>query len=84
MLDGEVHKETFQAERDEFQIAYKRRGVLAFQRIRACLHTALPPRRFYQLRDWYSRSDWRRIRGLLGEPVPNAEIGNVAVQNHEP
>jgi glycosyltransferase involved in cell wall biosynthesis len=81
MLDGGSPWETFQAERGEFQIAYKRgsAGYWLFKGFVLACTLALPPRSFYQLRDWYSRSDWRRIRGLLGEPVPNAEIGNVAV-----
>jgi hypothetical protein len=81
MLDGGSPWETFQAERDEFQIAYKK-GSAAYWLFKgfvlACT-LAMPPRNFYKLRDWYSRSDWRRVRGLLGEPVPNAEIGSVAV-----
>jgi glycosyltransferase involved in cell wall biosynthesis len=81
MLDGGNPWETFQAERDEFQIAYKK-GSAAYWLFKgfvlACT-LAMPPRNFYKLRDWYSRSDWRRARGLLGEPVPNAEIGSVAV-----
>jgi glycosyltransferase involved in cell wall biosynthesis len=81
MLDGGSPWETFQAERGEFQIAYKRgsAGYWLFKGFVLACTLALPPRSFYQLRDWYSRSDWRRIRGLLGEPVPSAEIGNVAV-----
>src|ERR1700747_1862932 len=81
MLDGGSPWETFQAERDEFQIAYKRgsAGYWLFKGFVLACTLALPPRSFYQLRDWYSHSDWRRIRGLLGAPVPNAEIGNVAV-----
>jgi glycosyltransferase involved in cell wall biosynthesis len=81
MLDGGSPWETFQAERDEFQIAYKK-GSAAYWLFKgfvlACT-LAMPPRNFYRLRDWYSRSDWRRVRGLLGEPIPNAEIGSVAV-----
>jgi len=37
-------------------------------------------RNFYKVRDWYNHSDWRRVRGLLGEPVPNAEIGTSRLQ----
>jgi glycosyltransferase involved in cell wall biosynthesis len=81
MLDGGSPWETFQAERDEFQIAYKKgsAGYWLFKGFVLACALALPPRKFYQLRDSYSHSNWRRIRGLLGEPVPNAEIGNVTV-----
>src|SRR5215469_8633687 len=37
-------------------------------------------RNFYKVGDWYNHSDWRRVRGLLGEPVPNAEIGTSRLQ----
>src|ERR1700752_425667 len=82
MLDGGSPWETFQAERDEFQIAYKKgsAGYWLFKGFVLACALALPPRRFYRLKDWYSHSNWLRFRGLLGEPVPNAEIGNVTVQ----
>ena len=81
MLDGGARWETFQAERAEFQIAYKK-GSPAYWLFKgfvlACA-LAFPPRAFYRLREWYSRSSWRRIRSLLGEPIPNAEIRNLSV-----
>jgi glycosyltransferase involved in cell wall biosynthesis len=80
MLDGGTQWETFQAERAEFRISYKQ-GSPAYWLFKgfvlACT-LVLPPRNFYQLRDWYSRSNWRRIRSLLGEPVPNAEIRSMS------
>jgi hypothetical protein len=81
MLDGGKPWETFQTERDEFQIAYKKgsAGYRLFKGFVLACTLVMPPRNFYKLRDWYSHSDWRRVRGLLGEPVPNAEIGNVTV-----
>ena len=81
ILDGGSPWETFQTERDDFQIAYKS-GSAAYWNFKGFVlgcTLALPQKRFYQLRDWYSRGNWRRVRGLLGEPVPNAEIGNVAL-----
>lgn len=79
MLDGGRPWETFQAERAGLRIAYKE-GSAAYWLFKgfvlACT-LALPPRNFYELREWYSRSGWRRIRSLLGEPVPNAEIRNL-------
>jgi glycosyltransferase involved in cell wall biosynthesis len=82
MLDGGMPWETFEAERAEFRLAYYK-GSAAYWLFKAfvlAITLALPPRRFYQLRDWYSRSNWRRIRSLLGEPVPSAEIRNVPAQ----
>jgi glycosyltransferase involved in cell wall biosynthesis len=81
MLDGGTRWETFQAERAEFRIAYKE-GTPAYWLFKgfvlACT-LAFPPMDFYRLREWYSRSSWRRIRSLLGEPVLNAEISNLSV-----
>ena len=81
ILDGGAPWETFQVERADFRIAYKESSpaYLFFKGFVLACTLALPPRRFYQLRDWYSRSNWRRIRSLLGEPVPNAEIRNVSI-----
>jgi glycosyltransferase involved in cell wall biosynthesis len=81
ILDGGTPLETFQTERGDFQIAYKTGsvGYWIFKGFVLGCTLALPPKKFYQLKDWYSHSNWRRIRRLLGEPVPNAEIGNVAV-----
>jgi glycosyltransferase involved in cell wall biosynthesis len=84
MLDGGTRWETFRAERAEFRISY-RQGSRAYWLFKgfvlACTLT-LPPKNFYRLREWYSRSNWRRIRSVLGEPVPNAEIhsGSVPVE----
>jgi hypothetical protein len=78
-LDGGTSWETFQTERAEFRIAYKKGSPAyrLFQGFVLACTLALPPKSFYRLRDWYSRSNWRRIRSILGEPVPNAEIRNV-------
>jgi glycosyltransferase involved in cell wall biosynthesis len=80
MLDGGTHWETFQAERAEFRIAYRESSPAywLFKGFVLACTLALPPKNFYQFRDWYSRSNWRRIRSLLGEPVPNAEIRNMS------
>ena len=76
MLDGGTRWEAFRAERAEFQISYKQSSPaywLFKGLVLACTLT-IPPKNFYRLREWYSRSNWRRIRSILGEPVPNAEI----------
>jgi len=76
MLDGGTHWETFQAERADFRIAYKK-GSPAYWLFKGFVlgcTLALSPKNFYRLRDWYGSSNWRRIRSMLGEPVPNAEI----------
>jgi glycosyltransferase involved in cell wall biosynthesis len=79
-LDGGSRWETFQTERTDFRIAYKKGSPAyrLFQNFVLGCTLALSPKSFYRLRDWYSRSNWRRIRSILGEPVPNAEIRNVS------
>ena len=79
-LDGGTRWETFQTERADFRIAYKKGSPAyrLFQNFVLGCTLALSPKSFYRLRDWYSRSNWRRIRSMLGEPVPNAEIRNVS------
>ena len=81
VLDGGMPWETFQTERADFEIAYKEGSAAywLFKKFVLACALVLPPRSFYRLREWYSLSTWRRVRGLLGEPVPNAEIGNVAI-----
>src|ERR1700691_1356671 len=78
-LDGGTRWETFHTERADFRIAYKKGSPAyrLFQSFVLACTLALSPKSFYQLRDWYSRSNWRRVRSILGEPVPNAEIRNV-------
>jgi glycosyltransferase involved in cell wall biosynthesis len=78
-LDGGSRWETFHTERAEFRIAYKKGSPAyrAFKSFVLACTLALSPKSFYRLRDWYSRSNWRRVRSILGEPVPNAEIRNV-------
>jgi glycosyltransferase involved in cell wall biosynthesis len=80
MLDGGTHWETFQAERADFRISYKE-GSPAYWLFKgfvlACT-LALPPRNYYRLREWYGHSNWRRLRSILGDPIPSAEIRNVS------
>jgi glycosyltransferase involved in cell wall biosynthesis len=78
-LDGGSRWETFHTERADFRIAYKKGSPAyrLFQSFVLACTLALSPKSFYRLRDWYSRSNWRRVRSILGEPVPNAEINNV-------
>ena len=79
MLDGGMPWETFQTERAKLRLAYET-GSAAYwmfkMAVLAC-SLALPPRSFYKLRDWYGRSNWRRVRGVMGEPLSRAKISNV-------
>ena len=80
MLDGGTHWETFQAERAEFRLSYKegRPAYWLFKGFVFACALALPPKNYYSLREWYGRSNWRRLRRILGEPIPSAEISNVS------
>ncbi len=78
-LDGGWPWETFRSERDEFRLSYKDGGA-AYKIFKMCVLGAtlvLPPRLFFRLRNWYSGSALRKMRGALGEPTPNAAIMNV-------
>ncbi len=78
-LDGGKPWETFAVENDEHNRSYSGRsvGYRLFELASLGLTLCLPPRRFYQLRDWYSRSVLRRMRGILGEPVDASRIANI-------
>lgn len=76
MLDGGWPWETFRSERAEFRLSYKGAGP-AYKIFKMCVLGAtlvLPPRLFFRLRNWYSGSALRKMRGALGEPTYNAAI----------
>jgi len=75
-LDGGSPWDTFQVERADSRIAYKNAsvGYHLFKTLVYGLTLVLPPRRFYQLRNWYTATGLRRVRRLLGEPIPAAPI----------
>jgi hypothetical protein len=81
-LDGGKRWQTFQAERRQFRIAYKgstmRYKVFKYFTLGTTL--LLPPQVFYRLRTWYSSSGLRKLRGTLGEPIPNAHIIAIPLQ----
>ena len=85
MLDGGWPWETFRSERATFRLAYKN-GGLAYKIFKLWVLGAtlvLPPRLFFKVRNWYSSSSLRKMRGALGEPIPNAAIVNLP-QSMEP
>jgi glycosyltransferase involved in cell wall biosynthesis len=75
-LDGGSPWDTFQVERADSRIAYKNAsvGYHLFKTLVYGLTLILPPRRFYELRKWYTATGLRRVRRLLGEPIPAAPI----------
>jgi glycosyltransferase involved in cell wall biosynthesis len=76
MLDGGWPWETFRFQRAEYRLAYKD-GSSAYKLFKLGVLGAtlfLPPRMFFKLRTWYSRSSLRKMRRVLGEPTPSAAI----------
>lgn len=75
-LEGGWPWDTFRLERRRFRAAYERHSFSysLFKWMALAPALFMPPKRFYQLRDWYSASALRKARGLLGEPTPVAAI----------
>ncbi|MGH9758282.1 MAG: glycosyltransferase family 2 protein, partial [Candidatus Acidiferrales bacterium] len=75
-IEGGSPWETFQVERAERRYFYSDSplGYRFFELLSLGLTLMMPPRRFYQLRNWYGSSLLRKWRGLLGEPIPTAKI----------
>jgi glycosyltransferase involved in cell wall biosynthesis len=75
-LMGGMPWETFQAEKAERRVNYASR-TFAYRIFEWCslgLTLIMPPRRYYQFRSWYGASRLRKIRGVLGEPVPSSRV----------
>ncbi|MFZ0738915.1 MAG: glycosyltransferase [Candidatus Acidiferrales bacterium] len=63
---------TFRLESQAFRL-YRKSGSLGYMLFRglaSALMLLLPPRRFYELRRWYSQHDVKRFRSLLGAAEP--------------
>lgn len=75
-LDGGSPWDTFTVERADSRIAYKDAsvGYHLFKTLVFGLTLILPPRRFYQLRQWYTARGLRRVRQFIGEPILAAPI----------
>lgn len=75
-LDGGMPWETFQVECADREFSYERASIL--YRLFACISLALtlvlPPRRFFQLRNWYASSRLRKWRAGIGEPASRIRI----------
>jgi glycosyltransferase involved in cell wall biosynthesis len=83
-LVGGMPWETFQAERSERKVNYASRSF-AYRLFEFCslgLTLILPPRRYYQLRHWYSSSGLRRLRSALGDPVPSSRVSTFEGDTH--
>lgn len=84
-LDGGWPWETFQVELALRRFYYHGApvGYQLFQMLSLGLALTLPPRRFYQLRNWYASSRLRKWRGALGEPPSKVKI-RLQTQLHDP
>ena len=68
--------DTFRVERDAYSVAYQK-TTLAYRAFKAGVLLAtllLPPRQFYRAKNWYAAIGLRRLRKILGEPIPAAPI----------
>jgi Glycosyl transferase family 2 len=76
LLDGGMSWETYSIEKAKFQRCYRSTtlGYRIYKQLSLLLALALPPRRFYQLREWYAANNLHRLRGILGEPEPMAPV----------
>jgi glycosyltransferase involved in cell wall biosynthesis len=75
-LNGGWPWETYRAEKSDLRLAYRDTsfGYRAYKELSLLATLLLPPRVFYQMRDWYSQKDLRRFRRWLGDPVPAAAV----------
>ena len=70
-LDGGWPWETVRIERASLRLAYKRMGwkYRLFKIFPLFLMMVLPPKRFYKVREFYSKMNLKRFRMYTGEPV---------------
>ena len=68
--------QTFQAERSTYRLSYAGAsfGYKLFKALVLGLTLVIPPRRFYQLKQWYAQKGLRRYRERVGTPVPAQPI----------
>ncbi len=83
MTEGGNPWETYALEKQELRRSYRSSplGYRLYKQLSLLLALALPPQRFYQVREWYAASNFRRMRGILGEPKPSAPVIESVVQN---
>ena len=80
--------QVFRTEFRRFRAHYERPnlGYVLFTWIVLSCALLLPPRRFYQLLDWYSRNNLKRIRNMIGRAqpkVPPASFQRVPVSQRD-
>jgi glycosyltransferase involved in cell wall biosynthesis len=75
-LDGGMPWSTYQVEREDMRLSYRKTSLAyrIYKELSLLLALTLPPRRFYQLREWYAVNGLRNLRRILGEPEPVASL----------
>ena len=83
MIEGGMPWETYSLEKEDLRRSYSSTplGYRIYKELSLLLALALPPQRFYQVRQWYAANNLRRMRSVLGEPKPMAPVTETAVQN---
>ncbi len=81
-LDGGMPWETYRVERADFRSAYRETSLAyrAWKEAVLAITLCLPPRLFYRLRNWYSERNLRRLRSVVGEPLPASPISATPVE----
>ena len=74
--DGGNPWRTFQLERAAYRLAYVQTswGYRVFKMLALGLTLVMPPRRFYQLKEWYAQRGLRQYREKLGTAVPTESV----------
>ena len=65
-------REVFHTELERFRTYYQHPtpGYVMFEGLVCACALLLPPRRFYQLLDWYGRNNLKRIRNMFARAQP--------------
>ncbi|MGH9744589.1 MAG: glycosyltransferase family 2 protein [Candidatus Acidiferrales bacterium] len=83
ILEGGTPWQTYSLEQADLRRAYRSAplGYRIYKQLSLLLALALPPRRFYQAREWYAANNLRRLRSIFGEPQPTAPLVERAVES---
>ena len=75
-LEGGTPWEMFRLEQASYRLAYREttRGYRLFKGIALGLALLMPPRWFFRLKELYAAMGLRKMRSVVGEPVPTAPV----------
>lgn len=75
-LDGGLPWETLAIERTSLKLAYQHMGLKyrLFKAVSLFVTLLLPPKRYYKLREYYSRMNLKRFRKFTGEPLSSSGV----------